>query len=160
MITGDSSLDQATLCIEKGAFDYVLKPFNLKYLGKIVGHAAEKSDLSRKLAITQARVEKSISTVDKISPSSLPKMRQLKTVLEEAAELAFASLQDKDFSRNHFLVRAALRELERNLIIKTLAKLDWNQSETADFLGTSRSTLVRKMRLFKIPTAKQPTNFK
>jgi DNA-binding NtrC family response regulator len=156
MITADHTMGQAVNSLQTGAFDFLLKSIDLKCLGKILRHAAEKSDMARKLMIAEAKADNGVAVVDKASPTPLPQPRRVKESLEETAELVFASLSMKDTSRNRLLLRSSFHELERSIIIQALAKLDWNQLQVAAFLGTSRNTLIRKMRLLKIPTAKQP----
>lgn len=46
---------------------------------------------------------------------------------------------------------ATIQEMERELIIRTLKKLNYNQTEVAKSLGVSRSTLWRKMNDYEIP---------
>lgn len=47
---------------------------------------------------------------------------------------------------------AALSDVEKKHIIQTLSFFDYNQSQTAKSLGIARSTLLRKIELYNIPS--------
>jgi len=51
-----------------------------------------------------------------------------------------------------------IQEMEKDLIIRTLKKLDDNQTEVAKSLGVSRSTLWRKLKDYDIPRESDAVN--
>ncbi len=50
----------------------------------------------------------------------------------------------------------SIREIEKNAILDALSANNWNQVHSARKLGIHRNTLVKKMKLYKIPTIKRP----
>ena len=57
-------------------------------------------------------------------------------------------------------LQEAREGFESRLILKVLQAYDWNQSKVALKLGMPRNTLIKKMKRYRIPTTRQPTNFK
>jgi transcriptional regulator of acetoin/glycerol metabolism len=51
-----------------------------------------------------------------------------------------------------------IQEMEKYLIIRTLKKLNGNQTEVAKSLGVSRSTLWRKLKEYDIPRDSDAAN--
>jgi len=61
-----------------------------------------------------------------------------------------ATVESESPSDNIFAGKSTLKELERNVIQKTLQTCDHNISNTARILGVSRTTLYRKMKDLKL----------
>lgn len=79
---------------------------------------------------------------------SYPGGRDIKDFLEFLIENVF--LKD---SKN---LKEFIEEVERAIIIKTLAKFNGNQRETAEFLGIKYTTLNEKVKRYNIYFRKEP----
>lgn len=64
------------------------------------------------------------------------------------------------FMNDNMQFKEFIEEVERAIIIKTLAKFNGNQRETAKFLGIKYTTLNEKVKRYNIYFRKEPfTNF-
>lgn len=77
-----------------------------------------------------------------------PRKRVKKNALDSFIEHAFM--------KNGIDLKEFLEELERKLIIKTLAKFNGNQKDSARFLGIKYTTLNEKIRRYNIHFRKEP----
>src|SRR4029077_1465625 len=97
-------------------------------------------------------------------------VRELRSVMEraalvckgdlvEAADLAFEGEREdgplRPASVVQFPTRTTLRDLERDLLLRTLALADGNQSRAARLLGLHESTLRFRLRRAGIPASKR-----
>ena len=64
-----------------------------------------------------------------------------------------AAATDRAAASSPALLKDALKNPERELIIKTLQEVRWNRSEAAKRLGIHRSTLYHKIRQLGIDTS-------
>ena len=77
-----------------------------------------------------------------------PRKRDKKNALDSFIKYAFMN--------NGIDLKEFLEELERTLIIKTLAKFNGNQKDSARFLGIKYTTLHEKIRRYNIHFRKEP----
>lgn len=73
-----------------------------------------------------------------ISPEDLPEF--LRNIEQE--------MKEEVLNLNNLKLKDALRNPEKDLIIKALNSVGWNRSEAAKTLGINRTTLYKKMNLF------------
>ena len=76
-----------------------------------------------------------------------PRKRDKKNVLDALIEYAFM--------KNGIGLKEFIEELERTLIVKTLAKFNGNQKDSARFLGIKYTTLNEKIRRYNIHFRKE-----
>jgi DNA-binding NtrC family response regulator len=86
-------------------------------------------------------------------------VRELENVIERGVVLSRTDVIDKNDLPYFGLVKSpevhsssdlSLKEMEKNHIMATLLKTDWNLNKTAEILGIHRNTLRLKMREYRI----------
>ena len=126
-MTGYASLDTAKRAIQEGAYDYILKPFDLQEIRNAVGHAIQKRDQTlddaRKKGLSQ------LFDLNRILYAAGDKRNLLKLSLE------FALMQSRLKSgiilhweqKNKELLIFRAKDLEQNLFVEAATKIDEGQ---------------------------------
>jgi DNA-binding NtrC family response regulator len=155
IITASDEAELEQRCYEKGAYDFVAKPFNNKALLRTVRRAAEQAELARKVDV----YERQLKELDSASKRN-PKAMRGKEANWETAKLEIKKLVDYLFAAPKEAGLTKLltlrKEIDMQMMIRSMAENKWNQLHSAKRLGIFRGTIVKKLKKAKIPTRHRP----
>jgi DNA-binding NtrC family response regulator len=106
MITGYGSIDTAVASMKEGAFDYIIKPFNIDEFSIKVDKAVEKVKLTAQLKNLRAQVEGSYSFSNIIAQSK--KMQNVFALIQKIANANVNILIEGDSGTGKELVSRAI----------------------------------------------------
>jgi DNA-binding NtrC family response regulator len=106
MITGYGSIDTAVDSMKQGAFDYIIKPFNIDEFSIKVDKAVEKVKLTAQLKNLRAQVEGSYSFSNIIAQSK--KMQNVFTLIQKVSNANINILIEGDSGTGKELVSRAI----------------------------------------------------
>ena len=119
--------------ISSGAMDLLMRygwPGNVRELENVV---------ERAIILTKNQV---------IGPEDLPDILHSIQKDESAAPPAHDSVNGEVNGNGNLKLRHALKDPEKDLILKALNSVNWNRNKAAQLLGINRTTLYKKMRTY------------
>jgi len=146
-MTGHGSIELALDAVQRGAYDYIEKPFHAERLRQLLQRIAEKERLVAENQFFRERVN---NLETRLAQAGVPESRSLEpgnvpTATPGRQETGLFSETSPGLSPT------ALEDLERMAIRRVFEQTGGDKALTGKMLGISRATLYRKLKRYNIP---------
>jgi DNA-binding NtrC family response regulator len=141
IITAYASVDTAITALKEGAQEYIVKPYHPEEVSLLVSRIVRAKSLQWENAILREKLTHNYDMDGAIGPDGPVLSTENSTLLT----------QPDNSQPWSFPPDASLQEMEKALIIATIARTHGNLKEAAAILGIDRSTIYNKIRRYDIP---------
>jgi DNA-binding NtrC family response regulator len=145
LMTAYGSMRIASEAVQAGAFDCIMKPFDVSRIRQVVSAALEQSRAQKRQATTNDRHAEAQASPTSQAPAAAADLTSGPIAGDAVFDLLF-----EEIARRQPIEEGldAFDVIERHLIKRALESCRGNQSRTAKFLGITRNTLRKRIQKY------------